>query len=266
MVIFTVVFLLCGCERAENLNSFATCKVTKIVDGDTIDVIYNGAETSVRYIGMDAPETHSGSDKPIGEYGQQAYEFNKAFIDEANDEVQLEFDRARYGNYGRLLAYIYVSHDGTQVMLNSLLLKNGLAWPLTYADTSKHTKEFWQDYRYAFEHRLGLFSKYDTAPTVPASVVDTELVSYKDGGYLGKLSWVRFGPVSCSQSSNFITLSSTYFSVTIRTSELGEFATPIKTLYAGKVLKVYGEVWEKNGKGEMLLHAPFEFKVVSEQK
>ncbi len=254
-----MVFVLSGCE---SLKTYYTSRVTKVIDGDTIDVIYDGAETSVRYIGMDAPETHSGSDKPIGEYGEKAYEFNKNLINSANDEVHLEFDKERYGNYGRLLAYVYVDENGTDVMLNSLLLKNGLAWPLTYTESSKHTKEFWADYRYAYMHRLGLFSAYDTATTVNASAVDERLWSYRDGGYLGKIAWVKFGPVTYSENSYSVTLSSTYFSVTIRKPELGEFATPIKDLYAGKNLKVYGEVWEKNGKGEMLLHAPFEIKIM----
>ncbi len=255
-IVLAIVFFLSSCTKTIN-SPTSICKVTKVVDGDTIDVVYNGAETSVRYIGIDAPETHSGSDKPIGEYGMQAYEFNKKLISESGNVVQLKFDEERYGTYHRLLAYVYVNLDSTSVMLNADIVNHGLAWPLTYFDTSKHTKEFWSDYHYAYQHRLGLFSKYDTASTVEASVIDRNLSEYT-----GKLTWVKFGPVRYKKNTYAVTLSSTYFSVTVRTPELGEFATPLNVLYSRKILKVYGEVWKRGEKGEMLLHAPFEFKIV----
>ncbi|WP_456400931.1 thermonuclease family protein [Mesoaciditoga sp.] len=245
---------LSSCLKFNAQNEY---KVLKVVDGDTIDVLYNGAEMSVRYIGIDAPETHDFSDKPIGEYGQEAYEFNKNLITKANNRVRLEFDKDMYDRYHRLLAYVYVNVNSTSLMLNADIIKHGLAWPLTYSDTSKHTQEFWKDYRYAYEHRLGLFSKYDDATTVQACVVDKNLSKY-----IGKLTWVEFHPSTENSSSYSVTLSSSCFSVTVRKPELGEFATPLNVLYLNKDVKVYGEVWKNGNKGEMLLHAPFEFKVV----
>lgn len=254
IVALILVVALSSCTRVISAHRY---KVLKVIDGDTIKILYNGEETSVRYIGIDTPETHSGSDKPIGEYGEQAYEFNKKLISNAQNVVELEFDKDLYDRYHRLLAYVYVKNAASSVMINSELIKHGLAWPLTYTDTSKHTMEFWKDYRYAYQHRLGLFSRYTSAPTVDASVVDKSLSEY-----LGKLTWVRFHPFSYEKTSYSITLSSTYFSVTVRTPELGEFATPLKTLYLHKWIEVYGEVWKKENKGEMLLHAPFEFKIL----
>jgi endonuclease YncB( thermonuclease family) len=35
--------------------------VVNVVDGDTIDVVVDGVETCVRYIGMDTPECIAGS-------------------------------------------------------------------------------------------------------------------------------------------------------------------------------------------------------------
>ncbi len=253
-ILVSVVLIMSSCEKLVTVSN--SCKVVEVIDGDTIKVIYNGAETSVRYIGIDAPETHSG-EKPIGEYGQEAYQFNKKLISEAGNKVTLEFDKQLYGTYHRLLAYVYVHLPATTVMLNADIIKNGLAWPLTYFDTSKHTKEFWSDYGYAYQHRLGLFSKYATAPIVDASTVDDNL-----SAYVGKLTWVKFHPTEYSTNSYFVSLSSTYFNVTVRTPELGEFSTPLNTLYLNKNIRVYGEVWERYGKGEMLLHAPFEFKII----
>lgn len=249
-----LVFALSSCSNPFAGNAvFETYRVLKVVDGDTIDVLYNGQSKSVRYIGIDTPETHNNS-KPVGKYGTDAAEFNAKMISEASSDVKLEFDGDSEDRYGRLLAYIWVDSGASEVMLNSSIIKNGLAWPLTYSDTSKHTAEFWKDYRYAYEHRLGLFSEYDTAPTVQASVVDADL-----GYYVGKPTWVQFGPVDYTESSYDVTLSSEFFTVNIRLPELGEFAAPVSG-YAGKILRVYGEVWKQDGKGYMLLHAPFEIE------
>jgi micrococcal nuclease len=53
--------------------------VTNVVDGDTIDVLIDGQEYRVRYIGVDTPETvhPTRGEEP---YGREASEYNKTLV------------------------------------------------------------------------------------------------------------------------------------------------------------------------------------------
>ncbi len=102
--------------------------VSDIVDGDTIKVIYEGQEESLRLIGIDTPETKHPS---IGEepFGEEAYEFSQKKIIESGYTVRLKFDEEERDKYGRLLAYVYLDDD---TMLNNELVLEGLASVSTY--------------------------------------------------------------------------------------------------------------------------------------
>ena len=55
-------------------------RVSNVVDGDTIDVLMNGQEYRVRYIGIDTPETVHPS-KPVEFFGPEASAYNKELVD-----------------------------------------------------------------------------------------------------------------------------------------------------------------------------------------
>lgn len=86
-------------------------KVTRVLDGDTIEI-----ETGerVRYMGINAPENNE-------RWGMTAKEFNEKMV--SGKEVQIELDRLKIDNYGRVLAYVWVDKK----MVNEELLKEGLA-------------------------------------------------------------------------------------------------------------------------------------------
>jgi micrococcal nuclease len=94
--------------------------VSRVIDGDTIEIELDGAEEDVRYIGVDTPETVK-PDTPVQCYGPEASAFNHRFAE--GHDVELAFDRERRDVYGRLLAYVYV--DGT--LVNAELVRRGLA-------------------------------------------------------------------------------------------------------------------------------------------
>lgn len=100
--------------------------VTNIVDGDTIKVQINGVIQTVRYIGIDTPES--------GQPGyQSATEANRALVQ--GQIVTLQKDRSETDQYGRLLRYVYLT-NGT--MVNQQLLALGMAQPVEYeADTTQ---------------------------------------------------------------------------------------------------------------------------------
>lgn len=102
-------------------------RVTEFVDGDTIKVDMNGKEETLRFIGVDTPETHDPR-KQVQCFGQAAAGFTKQLI--GNNSVRLEADpiNTNRDRYNRLLRYIYLP-DGT--LVNSEIIKQGYGFAYT---------------------------------------------------------------------------------------------------------------------------------------
>src|SRR5512146_2664264 len=58
----------------------ATVAVTRVIDGDTIEVQLGGAQEDVRLIGVDTPETVK-PDTPVQCFGPQASHFTKNLLE-----------------------------------------------------------------------------------------------------------------------------------------------------------------------------------------
>jgi micrococcal nuclease len=110
----------------------ANVRVTHVVDGDTIDVAMpDGDEETVRYIGIDTPETVK-PDTPVQCGGPKAHEVNEQLV--GGRTVTLRFDAERRDVYGRLLAYVYLPAarpGGRPLFVNAELVRLGLARTLT---------------------------------------------------------------------------------------------------------------------------------------
>src|SRR5690606_33410536 len=95
-------------EEDEGLRPGVTqATVTRVVDGDTIDVKYlAGAElpaTRVRLIGVDTPEVHGQTEA----YGAEASAFTKEQL--VGKTVWLERDVSETDRYGRALRYVWLT-------------------------------------------------------------------------------------------------------------------------------------------------------------
>ncbi len=102
--------------------------VKKFVDGDTIIVDMNGTEETVRFIGVDTPETHKPN-TPVQCYGPEAAAYTKQRIGSTKVRLvsdSLTTDRDRYD---RLLRYV-VLEDGTY--LNQELIDKGYAFAYSF--------------------------------------------------------------------------------------------------------------------------------------
>jgi micrococcal nuclease len=113
----------------------AEAQVTRVIDGDTIEVRISGGEDEVRYIGIDTPETVKPG-TPIQCFGPQASAVNHRLVE--GRRGRLVFDRERRDVYGRLLAYVYV--DGRFV--NAYLVRRGYARTLTIPPNVAHAALF----------------------------------------------------------------------------------------------------------------------------
>ena len=88
--------------------------VTRIIDGDTVEIRYDGKLTSVVLIGVDTPETVHRQ-KPVEAFGKAATAFTRNLL--LGESVYLRFDVDKTDKYGRLLAYLYRAPDGLFVNL-----------------------------------------------------------------------------------------------------------------------------------------------------
>lgn len=126
--------------------------VTHVVDGDTIDVEVAGAEYTVRYIGVNTPETVDPR-RGVECFGPEASAFNKQLVE--GQTVGLEKDVSEVDQYGRLLRYVWVGSE----MVNATLVREGYAQASTYPPDVKHQDEFTELQREAAEAGRGLWGE-----------------------------------------------------------------------------------------------------------
>lgn len=93
--------------------------VSRVIDGDTVELLTPRGKAKVRLIGVDTPETVHPQ-KPVEYFGREASAFTKAFV--LGDTVYVEYDQEPTDRYGRVLAYLYRS-DGA--MLNLEIVRQG---------------------------------------------------------------------------------------------------------------------------------------------
>ncbi len=130
-------------SQPANTNT-TSARVTRIIDGDTIQL--DGGQT-VRYIGIDTPETYGREDC----FGQEATEKNRELV--SGKVVVLEKDVSETDRYGRLLRYVYIG----DIFVNDALVKEGYAFAASFPPDIKHQDTFRESESYARENNLGLW-------------------------------------------------------------------------------------------------------------
>ena len=110
-------------------------EVAYVVDGDTIIVNMDGAETRVRLIGIDTPESVADeSYKENTPEGEEASKYSTNLL--SGNSVYLEYDTEKQDSYGRTLCYVFLSDKKT--MANELILKNGYARTMAIEPNTKY--------------------------------------------------------------------------------------------------------------------------------
>ena len=116
---------------APQVSSDETGLVTRVVDGDTIDVMLNGVNTRIRYLQMNTPER----DHPCFDASSKA---NADLV--AGKTVRLVPDKELVDPYDRLLRFVYVDN----VLVNRVLVEQGWAEVVLYPPNDLHYDEFVQ--------------------------------------------------------------------------------------------------------------------------
>ncbi len=134
-------------------------RVVEFVDGDTIAVNMNGQKETLRFIGVDTPETHDPR-KVVQCFGVAAAAYTKQLI--GNNPVRLESDplSTNRDRYNRLLRYIYLP-DGRLVQAE--IIKNGYGFAYTSFPFTK-SDEFLAYQKTAREQNKGLWSSCTPQP------------------------------------------------------------------------------------------------------
>jgi micrococcal nuclease len=152
----------CSMSYAE-LKERAFYRVARVIDGDTIKL---RSGELVRLIGIDTPELRNNAKfkRDLQErhltkaaeaaMGRRSYQFTKRLVE--GKKIHLKFDKTRYDDYHRVLAYVFLSNG---LFVNAQLVKEGYAYPYNVKPDTQYSLLFRRLYNEAKDHRRGLWKK-----------------------------------------------------------------------------------------------------------
>lgn len=145
-ILIAVGFLLvyAGVKSQHNTGSATpispTYRVKNVLDGDTAQIEINGQTKTVRFIGIDTPETVDPR-KPVQCFGREASQRAHELLDNQIVGLENDIEVGEQDKYGRLLRYIILSNGE---IYNKKMISEGYAHEYTYQN---------QNYRYQSEFK-----------------------------------------------------------------------------------------------------------------
>jgi micrococcal nuclease len=134
------------------LSYAAQHKVTRVVDGDTIVIDYQGKHEKVRFLCINTPESVHPDAKQNIPMGKVASDYTKSRL--TGEYIDLEFEGPIRDRYGRLLAYVFVDGDN----FNLELVRHGLSpYYAKYGFSKKYHEEFKNAERSARNQNLNIW-------------------------------------------------------------------------------------------------------------
>lgn len=133
---------------AQSADMPPSCRVLRIIDGDTFECNIGGVKQSVRLLGIDAPEVRQ---RPYGTQATAAL----AKLLRLRSEVILDLDVRDRDSRGRLLAYVW---NKDAIMVNKELLKRGFAVVYIEPPNVKYDTELRRAAKAAKQKQVGLWA------------------------------------------------------------------------------------------------------------
>jgi len=238
-------------------------RTISVIDGDTITVqilsvageipdprLKPGEVVEVRYIGIDAQETHHPR-VPLECFGQEATEFNADLV--KDETLYLELDQELWDRYDRLLAYVYLDSQGYS-MINAILVALGYADTMPIEPNTRYAQVFETLEDTAISLGLGMWS-YCVIPWEEAAKHVGEEIVVK-----GEVKSVGFS----ARGTAFLNIGNPYpeiprFTVVIWPECLAPFEErfgDLKEYFEGRTVCVYGEIELYKGVPEIELCDP----------
>ena len=157
-------------------------KYVNCIDGDTIRVLLNDEEKTVRLLAIDAPED---SPNRVEYYGKEASEYTCNKIKKAK-KISLEYDQNsdKYDKYDRVLAWVFIDDK----LLEEELVKNGYAKVAYLYNDYKYTSKLKEQEEKAKEKGIGIWNelakeKYE-ASNIKDEVLAAKIDEYADSEVL----------------------------------------------------------------------------------
>jgi micrococcal nuclease len=125
-------------------------RIMRIINGDTLTILYRGKWEEIKLLGLDMPETtlndrvyekalkNSTTPAEIINRGLTGREFVKKYL-QFGSQIWIEFDTQKRDRFSRLQGYVYLT-DGR--MLNEIILGAGLTEPLFVTPNLKYEQRF----------------------------------------------------------------------------------------------------------------------------
>jgi micrococcal nuclease len=129
-------------------------QLNRIADGDTITVTNKaGAYTTVRLIGIDAPEIAHGR-KPAECGGQSAKDYITELLGDSAIYLQSDPSQDMWDKYHRKLAYVYAG----DTLVNRAMVADGYAYEYTYKKPHQYQSTFRKLQTNAQNQNLGIWA------------------------------------------------------------------------------------------------------------
>jgi micrococcal nuclease len=131
-------------------------QVVSITDGDTFDVLVNGAPDTVRMYHIDTPETtHFGGGLQCG--GNEATDYLAYVLGFApGGTVYLEYDQTQRDDFDRRLAYVWYQIGSDVYLVNEAMVRNGWAESQTFEPDVKYRDQLNAAEQFSVDKVLGV--------------------------------------------------------------------------------------------------------------
>ena len=128
--------------------------VSRVIDGDTIDVAVGGDTVRIRLIGVDTPESVHPS-KPVECYGREASAFLRELAQGRAVSLEIDPSQDEVDRYGRWLRYIWLD-GGT--LVNREIIARGYGFEYTFRTPHAYRDEFRAAEAQARDAGLGMWA------------------------------------------------------------------------------------------------------------
>jgi micrococcal nuclease len=135
--------------------------VKKVTDGDTIHVLLNNKDTTIRIIGIDTPETVDPR-KPVQCYGKAASDRAKELLTGKTVVLVPDPTQDDKDKYGRLLRYVFINGSDDYGLG---AIEEGYAHEYTYDVPYKYQTKYKKAEKAAMNAKVGLWA--DNACVTP---------------------------------------------------------------------------------------------------
>jgi len=227
-------------------------RVVRVVDGDTVDA---DSGVTIRYIGIDTPETRRRTSAgwiPTGDlYGEEAKKANDALV--MGQKVRLEYDVQKKDKYGRTLAYVFVRQDNKEILVQTELLRRGLAFLYTLPPNVRYVDIFLAAQKEARRNKAGMWAHEFHVPSAQAC------------DFLGQRKFVTGKVADARRTDKMIFLEMEGLRVIIFAKDFGFFEKegvhPAQD-YTGKKVSVFGLIKSYRGSPEIIVSHPWQIEIV----